>query len=350
MQKGFKIAAIAGALSFAMSGIATAAVEDLQFGGWSVDNGTIDHTNAGICADSNYDCSVVAVGVGFKQLQVSASAANTTATPDDSYIMTIVTDQTASGAYDSGDLGFTDVSFIRMIMTLGGTGVNTNVNGIFSEQVISEVGAATGTSTGTNFNSTTNLATGWAESGGSPISINQSLLDNGASTESGDDFQTAFVYSSDNDAVTGLRSGFEMAIDQVAGLQSASSVGSENDVQVFALRERAGSRLSSGGSATLGSTTTDWSAGDDIKATWIGQNISMDNTGGGFGGGSLVNSLGSTFGFMAIDNMSDSQAAATEFSFAASRAQEAWVWDDAFNVGGSTGAPCLNDPSGSDCL
>jgi hypothetical protein len=340
MQKGFTIAALAGALSMALSGVATAANHDLTFGGWSVTGGQVDHTTAGVCQNANYDCSVVAAGDGFKQIQVSPSATNTTTPSTESYIMTVVTDQGANGSYGSGELGFYDVSFVKMQMNLGGTGT-TNENGIFSEQNIAEV-TTSGTTNATSFDSTTNISTGWATATASPVSITQSLIDNGDTAINGDDFSSTFMYGSDNDPVSGTRTGFEMAIDQKAGLASANQPASANDVQSFALRERQGTKLAGAGTVNLGGAELQWQAEQDIKAIWLGQTINLDDQNANAGG------LGSTFGYLSFDNLDDSNTPITEFGFAASNADGAWQWNDAFNVGTSA-QPCLNDPSGVQC-
>jgi len=334
MKKGFRIAAMAGALSMAMSG-AVSAASDLSFGGWTATGGDIGHSSATVCTNVNFDCSVVAAGAGFKQLQVSPSAASGVTTGE-SYIMTIVTDQTASGSYDANDLGFFDVSFVKMQMNLGGNG-NTNENGIFAQQNISEV--TTG-GTDTSFTSTTDISTGWALAANSPVTISQTLVDNGNTALNGDDFSSNFNYASDNLA-DGTRTGFEMSIDQKAGLASAGQAASEQDVQTFALRERQGTKLQSPGSQTLGANTATWAAGDDAKAIWLGQSINLDtqlDQGG--------NTLGSTFGYLSFDNVADAAPAATEFGFAATKAERPWQWDAAaFNIG-TSGQPCLADPTG----
>lgn len=344
MQKGFRIAALAGALSMAMGGAATAANHDLTFGGWSVTGGQIDHTTAGVCQNANYDCSVVAAGDGFKQIQVSPSAQNTVTPSTESYIMTVVTDQGANGSHGAGDLGFYDVSFVKMQMNLGGTGT-TNENGIFSEQNIAEV-VTNGTTNATSFDSTTNISTGWATAAASPVSITQTLVDNGDTGVNGDDFSSTFMYGSDNDPVNGTRTGFEMAIDQKAGLASANQPASANDVQVFALRERQGTKLVGSGSIALNANDSmTWAGEEDIKAIWLGQTINLDDANASAGG------LGSTFGYLSFDNLSNADPAITEFGFAASNADSAWEWGGAtspFNFNG-LGTPCLNDPSGVNC-
>ena len=63
------------------------------------------------------------------------------------------------------------------------------------------------------------------------------MTDNGNTTVTGDDFSSNFYYASDN-TVDGTRTGFEMSIDQKAGLASTGVASSANDVQTFSLRER----------------------------------------------------------------------------------------------------------------
>ena len=155
MRKGFQVTAVAGALSLVLgSSVFAAGKNELTFGGWSVSNGDIA-TGAGSVCDVNFSCSVVAEGKGFKQLQITSKAGAVPADEEGvSYIMTIVTDQNATG--DAGTLGFEDVSFVQMRISSGGE-VTPNVNGIFSKQVISET---VGT---TEFSSNSNISTGWAQ-------------------------------------------------------------------------------------------------------------------------------------------------------------------------------------------
>jgi len=348
MHKSFKLAALAGALSMVMGGSAMAANHDLVFDGWTVTNGQIDEvgtTGSSVCATTTYDCNTVASGDGFKQIQVTAVPGTAGAVAGESYIMTIVTDQNANGTPGAGSLGFYDVSFVKMKLSLGGGATtNNNENGIAAQQRISETTASTGGGTATSFDSTTDINTGWSVAA-TPVSISQSLVDNGDTATSGDNFDSSFMYQSSNDAATGLRDGFAMSIDQVAGLASAADPLSVNDVQVFALRERQGTMLASGaGSVNLAGSDVSWVNGDDIKAIWLGQTINLDSTSAAAGG------LGSTFGYLSFDNVSNSTInPATEFGFATSNAQSAWVWDPAFNIGAGSAAPCLSDPSGATC-
>jgi len=349
MANLYKLAALAGVvLSTVVTGPVIAANHDLVFDGWSVTNGQIDETGTtgtSICAVGTYDCNTVAAGDGFKQIQVTAKPDTAGAVAGESYIMTIVTDQNANGTPGAGELGFYDVSFVKMKLSLGGgASSNNNENGIASQQRISEVTAGTGGGTATSFTSDTDINTGWSVAA-TPVSISQTLVDNGDTATSGDNFDSNFNYQSSNDAETGLRDGFAMSIDQVAGLASSVDPLSVNDVQVFSLRERQGTMLASGpGTVTLAGNVVNWVNGDDIKAIWLGQTINLDSTSATAGG------LGSTFGYLSFENVSNSTIGpATEFGFATSNAESAWVWDPAFNVGLGSKAPCLTDPSGATC-
>jgi len=342
MHKGFKLAVLASALSMATAGASFAAGKnDLLFGGWSVSNGDVTTGAGSVCGTgSGFDCSIVAEGKGFRQIQVSSQGAQPVDEEGVSYIMTIVTDQDATGQYGDGSLGFADVSFVQMKITTGGT-TSGNVNGIFSEQVISE------TATGSEFTSTSNISTGWAESIAgvtTPVKIEQTLVDFGAAG-TGDDFKSGFYYSSSNDATTGARNGFMMSIDQSAGLATATDPNSVNDVQVFAFRERQGALLTGASNVSLGTNSTvSWTGGDDIKAAWIGQKIAL---------GSGTGSLGGDFGYLSFQNVT-TDTTISEFGFAATNADSARVWNEAFVVPGPSDGttmdiPCLADPSGVNC-
>ncbi|MDH5257188.1 MAG: hypothetical protein OEX07_04250 [Gammaproteobacteria bacterium] len=336
MSKGFQLATLAGALTIALSGNVSA----LDFGGWDVKkDGNIDITNAGVCVDAAYTCSVVASGAGFKQVSVSNAL-----DPSDnvSYIMTIVTDQNAGDAtgVQRGDLGFSDVSFVKMKLTLGGAS-DAGESGITASQIIKDTG------TGTTFSSTTDINTGWAATADANVRIAQNLFEDGGTPGAfaGDDFKSGFTYASNNDATSGVATGFEIKIDQTAGLASGTQTDpSANDVQVFALREKSGDMLTSA-KATPGIDLTDnniadgvtWVAGNDIKAIWIGQQINL-----GTSTDLLAGSLGSSFGYLSFDNLSNDAPAQTAFGFGSKNSTSAWVWDDAFHVGTGDVNPVLN--------
>jgi hypothetical protein len=364
MSKGFQLATLAGALTLAMSG---ASAIELSYTGWTVGGATggqIDESAGGVCnktLNPTVSCSVVASGDGFKQINVSDS--NDTSSGE-SYIMTIVTDQNAGAgaSLTPGDagLGFFDVSFVKMKLTLGGSTPATNQNGIKGHQEINEV------KNGATFLSSSDINTGWSIAA-APMTISQTLKDPGSSTETGDDFESGFLYRSQNGknadgTDSGIRTGFEMSIDQTAGLATGSNLAtdpSRNDIQVFALREKQGSLLktpSSAGGLDLngGTDAVTWVAGDDIKAIWIGQKINLDSTVGTVGS---AGALGSSFGYLSFQNIAAADSAKTveaAFGFSPDHAEAAWKWDTAFNMqklgdpatAGYLGTPCLADAKG----
>jgi len=333
MSKGFQIAALAGALTVAMSGNVLAAgtgVPAFNYGGWTVTNGDIDETAGGMClAGSGFSCSVVASGKGFKQVNVTD---NSDASSGISYIMTIVTDQNAGGATGAAaaDLGFADVSFVRMKVATDGT-AGPGDTGITARQQIKD-----GTGTGKTFVSVTDINSGWANTSATDnIVITQKLQDDAGTTGfAGDDFVAGFEYRSNNDAATGVRTGFEMIIDQASGLASAQFLAdgttdpSANDVQVFALREKQGDKLTTSGSIGLDpANPVTWTGastgvvGDDVKAVWIGQEVNL-------GAAALDSSLGSSFGYVAFENVTTGDAD-NAFGFASLNSASAWEWDTA---------------------
>jgi hypothetical protein len=327
MRKGFKLAALASALSMVMGGSAMAANADLTFNGWTVDNGTIDYSSGGVCTTAGYSCSEIATGSGFKQVQVTKG--------EDNYVMTIVTDQTATAANPAevDALGFYDVSYVRMGSIAVGNSGNQNVEGITGQQKISET-----SSDGTAFESMTDINTGWATDGNdpAPVKISQSLINNGDPGTEFDNFGSGFSYSSSND-VDGIRNGFEMKIDQVTGLNSS-------DDQVFALRQRQGNKLTGADSVTLAGNgtgvdntggTVSWDgaiAEDGIKSIWIGQRIDL----GGVGSGD--------FGYVSYENTNDPGSLISEFAL--NTLDDAANWDAA--TGGSD-LPCVSDLTGATC-
>jgi hypothetical protein len=328
MSKCFQLSAMAGALTMVMSvGVMAVGLpaDSGKFVGWTVDNGSIDETQGGICASADFTCSVVAEGLGFKQLNVTEKADAGSGT---SYIMTIVTDQNASGSAGL-DLQFSDVSFVKMKLTLGNAGTPAEESGITSHQEIIE---------GTSFKSMTDINTGWADTGVN-VEIAQTLVDNASVDFAGDNFTSSFEYRSQNLA-DGTRTGFEMAIDQVAGLGTGNANTDRSDIQSFALREKQGSMLTTSRASTnpltIGTDDAEgvsWDAydaaanvSDDIKAIWIGQQINL-------GTGSTNGSLGSSFGYLSFQNVADgTQPVESGFGFSDVNSGGAWKWDAAFAV------------------
>ncbi len=335
MRKSLTITSMAGVISMMLAGAASAA-EHPDFGGWRVDNGMITGTADGdICGSTSiYECSIIADGDGFVQRQVSLRDGSS----NDSFIQTIVTDQTATGA-PGADLGFYDVTFVKMSMNLG-AGTNVTQNGIAGKQVILD------TTSGPNqsFESVTEITTGWAQAeavGGvtAPITISQSLSDMGDPATQGDDFISNFTYDASLNA-EGVRDGFKLDLDQTVGL--AANGGSQTDTQVFAFRQMEGTLNQTAnptGVALVGQQNMTWAAGDNVKAIWLGQEIDLSSVAGtGGSGGSM---MGSSFGYVAFENVTSGGGAITEFGFGNKNSQSAWVWSPEF---GST--PCITPDCG----
>lgn len=339
MRKGLMLTSVAGALSMVLGGAALGQTHVPDLGSWTVTKGTISLPT--YCTGGSYECSVVATGPGFMQLNVSAAANKTVTTllPGESFIQTIVTDQDQSG--NSGSLPFQDVSFVKMSLSLGGT-QNQTQNGIYGQQsIIESKRADTPGGPSEAFTSDTTIATGWGlQAGSSSIVINQGIDNQGgtAGTQS-DDFISGFKYESTIGA-DGKRNGLSMNISQVAGLKGTN--GSDTDVQVFALRERSGTFNPAAGSTTAlngtGNKTVPWVAGEDMKAIWVGQNINLATEGSG-----VVGALGSTFGYLSFENLTKATNAtdrlATEFGFAPKNATSAWAWSPLFGTAPTLAAP-----------
>jgi len=341
MRKDLTITSIAG-VTLVMLASAVSAAQHPAFDGWRVDGGTIIGTDGDICgATSEYECSIIADGDGFVQRQVSLRGGSS----NESFIQTIVTDQTATGAPGDG-LGFYDVTFVKMSMNLG-AGANTTQNGIAGEQVIADTTSGAGQS----FESITTITTGWAQeapaAGGisAPITISQSLEDMGDPATQGDDFISNFTYDASLNA-EGVRDGFDLTLDQTVGL--AANGGSPTDVQVFAFRQLQGTLnpTANGTGVSVGADSMTWAAGDDIKAIWLGQEVDLSSVSGTGGGGTGVGSMmGSAFGYVAFQNVTAGGDAITEFGFGGKNSSDAWIWDTA-----SFGdIPCLRQDAAGVC-
>ncbi len=331
MKASFKLAGLAGALSLVLGGSVLANDGSpqahgglLSFTGWTVNDGTIDYLAADVCDGTNYNCAVVAEGAGFAQVRVESTNAGG---GFDDYIMTIVTDQNAgaNGSVQAGaaDLGFSDVSFIKMNIVLGGGVQNQGEGGIKSQQRIIE------NKNGTAFTSNTDINTGWSESAVGPLVIDQRVQSDGLAGTAGDNFNSGFFYKTTNDA-DAVRNGYYMNIDQFVGLQDFAAVGAENnpdDAQSFALRQRQGTFVDTAGSASVGGGTMSWDAyvapaadgtggnSDEVKAMWIGQQITA---------------MSSDFGYTMLDNLTDASDPIVDFDLTSAAAADAWgTWADA---------------------
>ena len=275
MRKGLTITSMAGAVAMAMSGAAFAAgpTTNIQFGNTTTD--ASGNVSASYCATANISCQVVATGTGFAQIQVTD---NTLATPE-TYIHTVVDDSTQ---------GFLDETFVRVVISNGGTST-TNENGLLGQQTITQDG----------FGSTTNVNTGWANvaTNDPTITIVQTLADAGTA-QTGDEFDGFFGYKAVTDA-NGQRTSYAMDISQNAGLYQASTGNGVNgDVQSFALRERSGAFNGTTATAGNGAAIT-WSATDDVKAIWLGQDVALPET----GQTNRADMARSYFGFVSYENV-----------------------------------------------
>ncbi len=241
-----------------------------SFGAWSASSGAITGCPTG------YSCTDLVTGDGFRQAQVSDSSGN-------SFVWTVVTDTGASGnpPGSSGAVPFSDENFVVTS--------NSNLTGVADKQSISD-------SSNGQFDSTVSVLTGFAApSGTSTVQINQSLAkDTGLATA----FNTSFAMTVNLNS-TGVQTGRSMNIDQVTNLNSTT------DKQVFAIRGRSGTFLTSTASSSLtlgaGTSTSSvtWNAGDDVMLTWVGQGLTL----GGLGA--------SQFGFEGITNNTSASTAST---------------------------------------
>jgi len=341
MRKGLSL--IASAVVMAVSGSSAFAAHP-AFDGFQVSGGAIDVNNIDGCG-TTHTCEAVAggeAGSGFLQYMATDTASG------ESYIGTIVTDANADNTTNP-KLGFVDQSFVRMEMC-GNNTCNTN-GGISSKQSIYEEGTD-----GTTFASNVSIATGsnFAVAGTPSITIAQSLLNTAASTttKAGDDFMSDFYYEATNDS-NGVRTGFIMQIDQVAGLESANDPDglTAGDVQSFTYREAAGDAVTgvaSGAQLNIPGVTAGvgYTNGDDIKAVWLGQD---------------VGSAGA-FSYLSYENKS-TPAVISSFDLTSSDGPGT-AWDPVFNLSfsgnhpldvdasgnpiaiGGTGTPTLANPSG----
>lgn len=349
MRMGFKLAAIAGAVAMAVSGVASAASHP-AFGGYTFNADKTIGLDTGTDATCNgFSCDVIARGDGFVQFMAKNNDTGET------YIGTIVHDETAGAGGATNT--FSDESYIKMQLSTGGTANNDINGGIADKQGISET-----SNDGTVFKSDVLLSTGLFKpdtTNPTTIQINQSLGNgnNGTALVVGDDFQTDFMYAaSTTDA--GVRTGFKMEIDQIAGLQtSTDQTTSSNDVQAFTYREVAGTDQT--GSGTLRVSSSDslsYASGEDIKAVWLGQDV---NIGGGTSSG-----LGGSFSYLSYENKgfttgenpqgSDNIGVISTFDLAGSTAPDSANWGagttSPFNLtfpnGTTSGVPTSTNPSG----
>lgn len=319
----FKMTALAGAMAAMYAGASFAQVpaEVSTFNQWSANNGAITYN-----CPAGWTCSTVAEGNGFLQLSMQQAGAT------DAYIRTIVTDQNATVDPTLTAPTFADETVVLMTVNLGGGG-GANPQGIIGQQTINQT-----TPDGTQFAANTSIATGWGlAAGADTITIDQTLVNAGGAGYA-DDFVSNFFYAADADNNgDGQPDGFSMELDQVVGLQQGT-VGSPTDVQVFTLRQIAGTKQAATGNATLPTgDSLSYNPGDNIKATWIGQSIDLTSTTGTGGGGMGAGMMGSMFGYQAYEVVGSPQTP-NPIAYFSLFETGPWNWDANFGA-----KPCMNN-------
>ncbi len=232
------------------------------FGGWTVQNGVIDHT-----CPAGFNCTVEVGGIdGFAQISVSAPGQPT-------YIWTIITDPNANSA----DANFyRDESFVRQ-------GAD---NGIMAQQMhqqTDETGAFTNTST---------LMIGWANP--TPDADNPNLLIEQNFTGAANDFLSSFDMLVIHDE-NGEAADRAITIDQRILFNDNEPI---PDQQRFLLEQRQGA-FTEAGSVTFaecqeqaGECTLSWLDEQEVMMRWIGQRLDLGGQGT------------SQFGFQGVTNLS----------------------------------------------
>lgn len=286
MNKAYKAASSMGAAALVLSGAAMAAAPADGFDQWTASSGAISAD-----CPAGFTCSGDVTGDGFFQRQISDGT--------NDYFQTIITDSGVSGT--AGALSFSDESFVR-------TG---NVGGLADKSSITD-----STTTGAlveSFNTATTLLTGWASTNGTDdeVMIYQgiSAIDGGA-TAGNEDFRTDFWL--DQTGTLGA-AGKVMRITSSVDIQEQTT-STAAQVQDFVLVDRSGTvEVNAGGVDIDGDATDDltWAAGDNVKAIWVGQDMS------------LIEGVGQQFGFTSYTNVTTS-ATVSDFSLVD---QTAIDWD-----------------------
>ncbi|MCF6322846.1 MAG: hypothetical protein L3J89_00740 [Gammaproteobacteria bacterium] len=271
-------------------------------------------------------CVPLVTGEGFLQQEVTIGG--------NTFIQTIIVDplsSNASTALDVSGLAFSDMTFIQM------SGAN---NGIKAMQRLRDDPTILNPAdtSGNLFESTTQLLIGtWAQGtdhgDDANLKITQSFRDNSntgiaigatGATETADDFVNEFTLDVNLDS-SGEQTGKRMDMLQDVGMSDPGATVVGDDFQRFVIRQRSGDLLTSTGSLELGTPSAgtgtggsvDWSAGEDVLVTWLGQRVNLGGTGS------------AVFGFQSVDNLSDTDAPISTFSTstAAFGAGTPFVWD-----------------------
>lgn len=282
MNKVLKAATSIGSVALLLSGAANAAVPMLGFGKWTAaqakDNGAVKIDN--VQCKGDWTCGSALTGDGFYQRQITD--------PDGKvYFQTIITDAGMGRIVDADNEGapenltFFDESFVQ-------TG---NVDGIADKQSIQEVEAVTSTTPASErwFKNETELSVGWAaaDKTGTDLKLYQGIYDTKAQG-----FRTDFWLGQ-----VGDQGNQGILITSRVGLEGTwGSLGDPGtDYQDFVFVELKGDMNTTTGSVIIAdsitsNSTMEWVAGQDIKATWVGQ--------------TMKSTLGQTFVYEGYDNVS----------------------------------------------
>ncbi|MBL1259715.1 MAG: hypothetical protein COB33_004175 [Thiotrichaceae bacterium] len=297
------------------------------FDGIQVDAGTTGTLSG---CSTGAVCVPLVTGEGFLQQEVTLAG--------ETFIQTIIIDplsSNASTALDVSSLAFSDMTFIEM------SGANNGIKGMQRLRDDPTILNPTDTS-GNLFESTTQLLIGWAiagePTGTANLQITQDFRDNSntgtavgatGATETADDFVNKFSLDVTLDSA-GEQTGKNMDMLQDVGMSDPTATSVGNDFQRFVIRQRSGGLLASAGSLELGAPSAgtgtggsvDWSAGDDVLVTWLGQRVNLGGTGS------------AVFGFQSVDNLSDASEGISTFSTstAAFSPGTPFAWDTTFGT------------------
>lgn len=292
MSNSYKAASSAGVAALVLSGAAMAAAPT-PFDGWSVTGGNV---TTSVACPSGFSCASAVTGDGFFQRQITDNSSGA------SYFQTIITDRGATGTPGAGTgLAFSDESFVQ-------TG---NVGGLADKSAIQDSTTTTDGFLTETFGANTQVLTGWAgENGNDQVLINQFAIaeDTG---EGAEDFRTDFWLEQ-----TGQEGsiGRNMRITSEVDILEATST-TEAQVQKFILSDLSGGNVDAPGSVVIGGTTVEWLPGENIKAIFVGQNMSD------------IVGVNQEFGYTSYENVTAADMFGFEFSLNAGSSETPTNWD-----------------------
>ncbi len=276
MRRAIKFALTIGSAALIISGAATAG-PPTPYDQWSAVGGDIRDTagTGPLTCPTGFTCGSGVVGDGFLQRTITDATGN-------QYFQTIITDTGVSGA--PGALAFSDESYVRSGSAVGGIAGKQRVTDAASE-----------------LSTTNELNMGWAQTVGAAapqLDLQQSVA------ESATGFSSGFRFRQEGDG--------RIAMDLNQSVLLLDNPGTaDDDKQVFALRQI---EAAASGSATLpNSASMSWTAGQTIKAIWVGQTMP---------------STAQVFGFQSHENV-DTSSIASYFSLSETGP---WNWAPVFGT------------------